>query len=77
MVTIDLNTYNELLIKAEKYETLLDCMYESAQLSWNEKCLNYNDEIISSILRTLDSSCYLTTLERLKEEKAKKENADE
>lgn len=64
-VTIDIDTYNDLLLAHEKYEALLDMIYNSASLSYNKKFIAPDCEMLSHFLIAFDYQGYQATFEHL------------
>lgn len=60
-VTIDLQTYNDLLLAHEKYEALLDVIYNSSALSFNKKHLVPDPVMLSHYLIAFDYQGYQNT----------------
>ena len=70
-VTVDLISYEELIVKSEYFAILVDCLYDGARLNYNEKELVFDSESLGVILRTIDHSAYMSKLNELKELKEK------
>jgi len=61
--------YEELLLDSNRYEMLLDCLYEYACLSWNEKHLGFDNEKLCDLLKLIDRFDYEKKFKELKKEK--------
>lgn len=64
-VTIDIETYNELFLAHEKYEALLDVIYNSATLSYNKRHISPDPAVLSNFLFATDYQNYQNTFESL------------
>lgn len=65
-VTIDIQTYNDLILAHEKYEMLLDAIYNDAELSWDKKFLAPQAQKFNAILSIIDPVSYDSAIEELK-----------
>lgn len=78
-VTIGIKVYNDLMIKAKTFESLVSVLYETSKLSWDKKSLYFDDRLLSAFLCGLDAFAYkshivlLNELEQEKEEDKKRE----
>lgn len=68
LVLVSLDEYAELYEDAVNFSILKRLMLETATLSYNKKYLNYDDEIISAILKIMNRDGYESRLKELIED---------
>ena len=66
-VTIDIQTYNDLLMAHAKLEMLLDSLFDCAELTWQSQKIQIYADNFSCILKTIDPFAYDKTFNALKE----------
>lgn len=72
-VIISQEEYRDLLESDIKLDMLIQAIYESSSLSWDNKHLTINNERVSEMLNVIDEFNYKPKLEALKKEKTKDE----
>ena len=73
---IDVADYDDLLRKKYLLQIIRDLLYDSARLSYKVGVLAFDDNTIGSFLKAVDEMRYKYELQRLEEEKARKEAED-
>lgn len=68
LVLVSLDEYAELYEDAVNFSILKRLILETTSLSYNKKYLNYDDEIISAVLKIMDRDGYEMRMRELKEE---------
>lgn len=71
-VTIELQTYNDLILAHEKYEMLLDAIFGNASYSWDKKYLEPNSMKLAVVLNALEPHSYETAMSILEKREADK-----
>lgn len=67
-VTISIDDYSEMYEDAVNLSIFKKMILETSSLSYNKKHLNYDDEIISAVLKIMDRDGYEMRMRELKEE---------
>lgn len=68
LVMVSLDEYAELYENAVNLSIFKKMILETSSLSYNKKHLNYDDEIISAVLKIMDRDGYEMRMRELKEE---------
>lgn len=68
-VTISKAEYEDLLLFNERYELLLEALYEHAHLSWNKTYLDFSCEKVSDLLKLIDGCDYRAKFKELERRK--------
>ena len=66
-ITISKEEYKHLLETCYKYGLLLDSIYDTKELNWNNEFLKINSEEIGRLLTLIDKYRYGTKVKELKE----------
>lgn len=69
IITITKAEYEELLLDSNRYEMLLDSLYENAGLNWNGESLEFDDEKLCDLLKLIDRFNYEKRFKELNKEK--------